>query len=87
MSNEVDRMLIYLSGGGVKTFTTSPATVTGSYKAIYMARNCQFTSITAIGNIKKATRISSKTSFAAGTVIQGTITKIKTKGGACFLVE
>ena len=86
-SNVAERMLVYLAGGGKKTFTTSPATVTGIYKAIYMCRNTQFTSLTATGDILKATRISSETSFAAGTVIQGNITKIKTKGGACFLVE
>jgi|WetSurMetagenome_2_1015567.scaffolds.fasta_scaffold18875_3 hypothetical protein len=88
MSNNVtDRMLVYLAGGGVKTFTTSPSTVTGNYKALYMCRNSQFISITATGDIKKSTRISSKTSFAAGTVIQGTITAFKLKGGAIFAIE
>jgi hypothetical protein len=87
MSNESDRMLVYLCGGGKKRFTTAASTVTNNYKAIYMCRNCAFTSIIATGNIVGATRISSKTSFVAGTVIQGTITKIKLKAGACFLVE
>ena len=86
MSYSEDRMMNYLAGGGVKRWTTGASTVTGSYKAIYILRNSQFTSITA-ADITGATRISSKTSFSPPCVIQGSITKIKMKGGACFLVS
>lgn len=87
MAETADKLLAFSVGGGIKTFTTSPSTVTANYRALYMCRNSQFTSIIASGTIKKATRISSKTSFAAGTVIIGNITKIKLKGGAIFAIE
>jgi hypothetical protein len=74
-------------GAGMKTFTTSPSTVTANYRCLYMCRNSQFTSLTASGTLKKATRISSKTSFAAGTVIFADVTKFKLKGGAILAIE
>ena len=86
MSYSEEKNISYMAGGGAKRFTTGASTVTGNYKAIYIVRNTQFTSIIA-ADITGATRISSKTSFAAPTVIQGAITKVKVKGGACFLIS
>ena len=86
MSNSFERNMTYFAGGGIKTWTTAATTKTGNYKAIYIVRNTQFTSITA-ADITGATRISSKTSFSPPCVIQGAITKVKVKGGACFLIS
>ena len=82
-----EQALTYSVGAGIGTFTTSPSTVTAKYSALYMCRNSQFTSLTATGTLKKATRVSSKTSFVAGTVIIADVTKFKLKGGAIIAIE
>lgn len=85
-NNAAARQLFYMAGGGTKRWTTAATTVTGTFKAIYICRNTQFTSITST-DITGATRISSKTSFTPPCIIQGAITKVKVKGGACFLIS
>ena len=86
MTNTGERNLIYLAAGGVKRFTTAGSTVSGDYRAIYFCRNTQLTSLTCT-DITNAAGISSKTSFAAGTCLQGAISKVKVKGGAIFLIN
>lgn len=83
-NNAADRYLMFLANGGVKRFTSAGSTVSGSYKGIYFARNSQLTSLTA-ADISGATRLTSATSFIAGTVLLGNITKVIVKGGALFL--
>ena len=87
MGNTGERSLAYLTaGGGARRFTTSPTTVTQAIKAIYMCRGCALTSITA-SDITNETKIGTGTTFAAGTVLQGDISKIKIASGACILIS
>lgn len=83
-NNSENRYLMYLANGGAKRFTSANSTVSGSYKGIYFARDSQLTSLTA-ADISGATRLTSETSFMAGTVLLGNITKVIVKGGALFL--